>query len=134
MPSTNLRPENEEELKESDDRKYRQTIMFSATMPLRVELLAKKYLRHPIFISIGDRQGSSSYPCMVFMCTFWKPSAFIFSQGNACETVTQEVQYITDAQKKKCLLEATNHSDLILFLVTFVNMSICYFCNLGSVK
>jgi len=34
--------------------------MFSATMPLKVELLARKYLRHPIFISIGDRKGDAA--------------------------------------------------------------------------
>jgi len=34
--------------------------MFSATMPLKVELLAKKYLRHPVFIAIGDRKGRAA--------------------------------------------------------------------------
>ena len=33
--------------------------MFSATMPPRVEALAKKYLRHPVFISVGDRKAAS---------------------------------------------------------------------------
>jgi len=58
MPATNLKPENIELVDEK--KRYRQTIMFSATMPLKVELLARKYLRHPIFISIGDRKGDAA--------------------------------------------------------------------------
>jgi len=58
MPATNLKPENIEMVDEK--KRYRQTIMFSATMPLKVELLARKYLRHPIFISIGDRKGDAA--------------------------------------------------------------------------
>ena len=57
MPSSNLRPENE--LEEETDKRYRQTIMFSATMPPKVENLARKYLRRPVFVSIG-RAGTSS--------------------------------------------------------------------------
>ncbi|KAL6755306.1 P-loop containing nucleoside triphosphate hydrolase protein [Haematococcus lacustris] len=54
MPSTNLRPENEED--EKHDRKaiYRTTYMFSATMPMAVERLARKYLRRPIVVNIGN--------------------------------------------------------------------------------
>jgi len=58
MPSSNLRPEEEDLI--DTKKRYRQTIMFSATMPPKVELLAKKYLRHPVFISIGDRQGKAA--------------------------------------------------------------------------
>nr|CAD1832663.1 unnamed protein product [Ananas comosus var. bracteatus] len=46
MPSSNLKPENEDE--ELDEKKiYRTTYMFSATMPPAVERLARKYLRNP---------------------------------------------------------------------------------------
>lgn len=58
MPSTNLRPENPDD--EKSDHHYRQTIMFSATMPVKVEMLSKKYLRNPVFIAIGDRKGKVS--------------------------------------------------------------------------
>ncbi|MCO5598918.1 hypothetical protein L7F22_053017 [Adiantum nelumboides] len=52
MPSSNLKPENEDE--ELDDRKiYRTTYMFSATMPPAVERLARKYLRNPVVVTIG---------------------------------------------------------------------------------
>lgn len=57
-----VRPEDQEEEEKlrSENRMliYRQTIMFSATMPLKVELLAKKFLRNPVFLAIGDRSGT----------------------------------------------------------------------------
>jgi len=80
MPATNLRPVEEEQWE--DSRTYRQTTMFSATMPLKVELLAKKYLRNPIFISIGDRAG------------------------NAAKTVTQTVIWSTSENQKRTRIES----------------------------
>eukprot|EP00803_Ostreobium_quekettii_P009736 evm.model.scf_555EXC.5 EVM.evm.TU.scf_555EXC.5 scf_555EXC:31950-37019(+) len=67
MPSTNLRPENEEA--EGGSLKYRTTHMFSATMPSAVERLAKKYLRRPVVITIGtagkatDNVSQRVIPC-----------------------------------------------------------------------
>ncbi|KAL4436059.1 hypothetical protein ABPG77_005507 [Micractinium sp. CCAP 211/92] len=55
MPSTNLKPENEDEPLETN-RVYRTTYMFSATMPPAVERLARragKYLRRPVVVTIG---------------------------------------------------------------------------------
>ncbi|WCJ41568.1 Pre-mRNA-splicing ATP-dependent RNA helicase prp28 [Euphorbia peplus] len=52
MPSSNLKPENEDE--ELDEKKiYRTTYMFSATMPPAVERLARKYLRNPVVVTVG---------------------------------------------------------------------------------
>nr|KJB71931.1 hypothetical protein B456_011G148000 [Gossypium raimondii] len=52
MPSSNLKPENEDE--ELDEKRiYRTTYMFSATMPPAVERLARKYLRNPAVVTIG---------------------------------------------------------------------------------
>ena len=53
MPSTNLKPENEEEELEKD-MVYRTTYMFSATMPPAVERLARKYMRRPVVVNIGS--------------------------------------------------------------------------------
>ena len=39
---------------------YRQTLLFSATMPPEVEALARKYLRKPIVVQIGRRSAASS--------------------------------------------------------------------------
>ncbi|KAF5449183.1 hypothetical protein F2P56_029659 [Juglans regia] len=52
MPSSNLKPENEDE--ELDEKKiYRTIYLFSATMPPAVERPARKYLRNPVVVTIG---------------------------------------------------------------------------------
>ena len=53
MPSSNLKPEEEDGVLE-EDRVYRTTYMFSATMPPPVERLARKYMRRPVVINIGS--------------------------------------------------------------------------------
>lgn len=40
--------------------KHRLTAMFSATMPMEVERMAKRYLRHPAVVSIGDQDSSKN--------------------------------------------------------------------------
>lgn len=60
----------------SGDQKYRQTTMFSATMPPAVERLAKKYLRNPAVVTIGNA-------------------------GQAGSTVEQRVEMIDDDGRKK---------------------------------
>ncbi|HEX7547073.1 MAG TPA: DEAD/DEAH box helicase [Gemmatimonadaceae bacterium] len=48
---------------------YRQTLLFSATMPPEVESLARKYLRKPVVVQVGRRSGAATtvqhfvYPC-----------------------------------------------------------------------
>jgi ATP-dependent RNA helicase DDX23/PRP28 len=57
MPKASQKSENEEEAERQEkDRTnmYRTTIMFSATMPPAVENLARKYLRRPAIIYIGE--------------------------------------------------------------------------------
>ncbi|KAI7859354.1 P-loop containing nucleoside triphosphate hydrolase protein [Circinella umbellata] len=78
LPVSNLKPEDEEGMIMELDRgrKYRQTTMFSATMPPAVERLAKKYLRRPAVVTIG-------------------------TAGQAVETVEQRVEMINDENKKK---------------------------------
>jgi ATP-dependent RNA helicase RhlE len=39
--------------------RYRQTLLFSATMPPEVEVLARKYLRHPVVVQIGRRSEAA---------------------------------------------------------------------------
>ena len=38
---------------------YRQTLLFSATMPPEVEALARKYLRKPVVVQVGRRSGAA---------------------------------------------------------------------------
>ncbi|EOA39144.1 hypothetical protein CARUB_v10012078mg [Capsella rubella] len=53
MPSSNLKPENEDE--ELEEKKiYRTTYMFSATMSSSVERLARKYMRNPVVVNTGE--------------------------------------------------------------------------------
>ena len=44
----------------ADIPKYRQTLLFSATMPPEVEALARKYLRKPIVVQVGIRTQAAS--------------------------------------------------------------------------
>src|SRR5919108_4423349 len=40
--------------------RYRQTLLFSATMPPEVEALARKYLRKPLLVQVGLRTAAAS--------------------------------------------------------------------------
>ena len=44
----------------SDIPNYRQTLLFSATMPPEVEALARKYLRKPVVVQVGMRSAAAS--------------------------------------------------------------------------
>jgi ATP-dependent RNA helicase RhlE len=44
----------------ADVPQYRQTLLFSATMPPEVEALARKYLRKPIVVQVGRRSQAAS--------------------------------------------------------------------------
>lgn len=63
-----LKSENEQEAYEQEKQdlfthdlpRHRVTAMFSATMPMEVERIAKRYLRHPAVISIGDQDSGKN--------------------------------------------------------------------------
>jgi ATP-dependent RNA helicase RhlE len=40
--------------------RYRQTLLFSATMPPEVEALARKYLRKPVVVQVGQRSAAAN--------------------------------------------------------------------------
>lgn len=79
MPTSNMRPLDESKVEEN--RIYRQTFMFSATMPPAVERLTRQYLRNPVYITIGD------------------PNA------TAAERVRQHIMWLPETQKRKKLME-----------------------------
>ena len=62
LPVTNQKPDTEDAEDpdkmranmESSKHKYRQTVMFTATMPPSVERLARSYLRRPAVVYIGS--------------------------------------------------------------------------------
>ncbi|KZV69266.1 DEAD-domain-containing protein [Peniophora sp. CONT] len=70
----------------------RQTLMFSATFPRDIQLLAKDFLKDYIFLSVG-RVGSTS------------------------ENITQKVEYVEDNDKRSVLLDLITTSDGGLTLV-----------------
>ncbi|XP_076326667.1 putative ATP-dependent RNA helicase DDX23 [Tachypleus tridentatus] len=87
MPVTNQKPDSDEIEDEekllanfASKNKYRQTVMFTATMPPAVERLARSYLRRPAVVYIG-------------------------SAGKPTERTEQIVYMVTEAQKRKKLLE-----------------------------
>jgi ATP-dependent RNA helicase DDX23/PRP28 len=95
MPSSNLKPENEDDVLEAD-RVYRTTYMFSATMPPAVERLSKKYLRRPVMIHVG-------------------------SAGRATDNVSQRVIMVKENEKPYLLkqeLELAGYVKTIVFANT----------------
>ncbi|KAJ1966299.1 mRNA splicing protein prp28 [Dispira parvispora] len=94
LPVSNLKPDTDDALDankmlqdvssghtKQDDQptgegRYRQTTMFSATMPPAVERLAQKYLRKPAVVTIG-------------------------TAGQAVDTVEQRVEMVTNEERKK---------------------------------
>lgn len=108
MPASNLRPENEEE--EEANQVYRQTVLFSATMPPRVEALAKTYLRNPVMISVGDRQ-------------------------KAAERIDQRVEWLTsEGQKKNRMLDIIRQGEAPFIVFSNLKVTIDKICKwLGEV-
>ncbi|KAL8286356.1 hypothetical protein RQP46_004373 [Phenoliferia psychrophenolica] len=114
LPVSNLKPDTEEaedgtlmsmviNAAEGDDAGastlalYRQTVMFSATMPAAVERLAKKYLRRPAIVTIGVA-------------------------GQAVDRVDQRVEFISSEEKKKArLIEILNTGGFDPPMIVFVN-------------
>ncbi|KAI1316005.1 DEAD (Asp-Glu-Ala-Asp) box polypeptide 23 [Mortierella claussenii] len=105
LPVSNLKPDTDEAedatkmtmaIDEDSSKKYRQTTMFSATMPAAVERLAKRYLRRPAVVTIG-------------------------TAGQAVETVEQRVEMITDENKKKNRLMDLLKGQFAPPVIVFVN-------------
>ncbi len=87
MPVTNAKPDTDEAEDEAalianfkSKNKYRQTVMFTATMPPAVERLARTYLRRPAVVYIG-------------------------SVGRPVDRVEQIVHMVNENQKKEKLLQ-----------------------------
>ncbi|KAK4500375.1 hypothetical protein PRZ48_008564 [Zasmidium cellare] len=105
LPVSNEKPdtedaENAEAMAQhlgSKDR-YRQTMMYTATMPPAVERIARKYLRRPAQITIGN-------------------------VGEAVDTVEQRVEFIQGEDKRKKRLNELLHSqEFAAPIIVFVNI------------
>ncbi|OLN88477.1 Pre-mRNA-splicing ATP-dependent RNA helicase PRP28 [Colletotrichum chlorophyti] len=78
--------------------KYRQTMMYTATMPPLVERIARKYLRRPATVTIGNA-------------------------GEAVETVEQRVEFVSGEDKrKKRLQEILSSREFAPPIIVFVNI------------
>lgn len=78
--------------------RYRQTMMYTATMPPAVERIARKYLRRPAIVTIGN-------------------------VGEAVETVEQRVEYVVGEEKrKKRLQEILSSGEFAPPIIVFVNI------------
>lgn len=100
LPVNNEKPDNE--LAEDPDAMrrglYRQTMMYTATMPTAVERIARKYLRRPAIVTIGN-------------------------VGEAVETVEQRVEQIQgEERRKKRLQEILSSGEFAAPIIVFVNI------------
>ena len=105
LPVANMKPDSEEaedahvmsqHLGGKD--RYRQTMMYTATMPSAVERIARKYLRRPAIVTIGN-------------------------VGEAVETVEQRVEFVAGEDKrKKRLGELLSSREFQPPIIVFVNI------------
>ncbi|KKF93905.1 Pre-mRNA-splicing ATP-dependent RNA helicase PRP28 [Ceratocystis fimbriata CBS 114723] len=105
LPLSNQKPDTEDAedslaMKQyiSGRDRYRQTMMYTATMPAQVERIAKKYLRRPAIVTIGNA-------------------------GEAVDTVEQRVEFVSGEDRRKARLK-----DIIMShqyappIIVFVNI------------
>ncbi|KAF9005570.1 P-loop containing nucleoside triphosphate hydrolase protein [Cyathus striatus] len=103
LPSETMEGEDQGEQMDVDGEtmvrkgRTRVTTLFSATMPAAVERLARKYLKKPAIITIGEA-------------------------GRAVDTVEQRVEFVNgDEKKKQRLLEILNSGQYPSPIIVFVN-------------
>ncbi|KAI0318643.1 P-loop containing nucleoside triphosphate hydrolase protein [Amylostereum chailletii] len=103
LPSETMEGEDQSEHMDVDGEtmvkkgRTRVTTLFSATMPAAVERLARKYLKRPAIITIGEA-------------------------GRAVDTVEQRVEFVLGEEKKKQrLLEILNSGQFQSPIIVFVN-------------
>jgi ATP-dependent RNA helicase DDX23/PRP28 len=100
LPVTNEKPDTDaaEDPNAMKRGMYRQTMMYTATMPTAVERIARKYLRRPAIVTIGN-------------------------VGEAVETVEQRVEHVQGEEKrKKRLQEILNSGEFAAPIIVFVNI------------
>ena len=100
LPVNNEKPDTDEAEDPNAMRKgtYRQTMMYTATMPPAVERIAKKYTRRPAIVTVGN-------------------------QGEATDTVEQRVEFVQGEEKrKKRLQEILTSGEFSAPIIVFVNI------------
>ncbi|KAI5304920.1 mRNA splicing protein prp28 [Ascosphaera pollenicola] len=100
LPVTNEKPDTEEaeDSRLMKNRGYRQTMMYTATMPSAVERIARKYLRRPAIVNIGN-------------------------VGEAVDTVEQRVEFVSGEDKrKKRVADILRSGEFRPPIIVFVNI------------
>ncbi|KAI7231857.1 Pre-mRNA-splicing ATP-dependent RNA helicase, partial [Hortaea werneckii] len=100
LPVSNEKPDSDaaEDSKAMLRGGYRQTMMYTATMPPAVERIARKYLRRPAIVTIGN-------------------------VGEAVDTVEQRVEFLGGEDKRKKRLNELLHSrEFAPPIIVFVNI------------
>ncbi|TKA27793.1 Pre-mRNA-splicing ATP-dependent RNA helicase prp28 [Salinomyces thailandicus] len=100
LPVSNEKPDTDaaEDGKAMGRGGYRQTMMYTATMPAAVERIARKYLRRPAIVTIGN-------------------------VGEAVDTVEQRVEFVGGEDKRKRRLNEILHSrEFAPPIIVFVNI------------
>ena len=105
LPVSNMKPDTDDAENAAamsrhlgDKDRYRQTMMYTATMPAAVERIARKYLRRPAIVTIGN-------------------------VGEAVDTVEQRVEFIQGEDKrKKRLNEILSSREFPAPVIVFVNI------------
>uniref|UniRef100_A0A8C1CT72 Probable ATP-dependent RNA helicase DDX23 n=1 Tax=Cyprinus carpio carpio TaxID=630221 RepID=A0A8C1CT72_CYPCA len=118
IPVTNLKPDTDDaedpekmmQNFESGKHKYRQTVMFTATMPAAVERLARSYLRRPAVVYIGSAgkpherveqkvilmsEGEKRKKLMNVLASGFEPPIIIFvNQKKGCDVLAKSLEKI----------------------------------------
>lgn len=100
LPVSNEKPDTDdaEDAVAMSQHRYRQTMMYTATMPVAVERIARKYLRRPATVTIGN-------------------------VGEAVDTVEQRVEFISGEDKRKKRVAEILHSrEFAAPIIVFVNV------------
>jgi ATP-dependent RNA helicase DDX23/PRP28 len=96
-----------EDLKKSGVARHRLTAMFSATMPLEVERIAQRYLRHPSIISVGDKDSGKN--SRIVQKLIWLPSPS--KKENALRDLLRDPRFIRE--KVLVFVNEKKHADSV---------------------
>ncbi|KAF2434993.1 pre-mRNA-splicing ATP-dependent RNA helicase-like protein prp28 [Tothia fuscella] len=105
LPVKNMKPDSDEAEDTAvmstiigETLRYRQTMMYTATMPAAVNRIAQRYLRRPATVTIGNA-------------------------GEAVETVEQRVEFVSGEDKRKNRIkEILNSGEFAPPIIVFVNI------------
>jgi ATP-dependent RNA helicase DDX23/PRP28 len=113
LPSETMEGEDQSEQMDVDGEtmvkkgRTRVTTLFSATMPPAVERLARKYLKRPAVITIGEA-------------------------GRAVDTVEQRVEFIIGEEKKKCEVQLSMEERVTTNLPSLIRQRLLEILNSGQ--